>query len=224
MPSFFRPFLFFDRRPLSRRPAGPLYLSRAEQRDGEQRDIAPGAGPPLRFRKSGPWLSSPKTPNPLAGKNPGACRTAPSSAPLVARRPRPKTSRGVSSLRRPRDRDADRFGQSVLNPLRLIRNPGRKTPAARSGWFVFRVAPPRRHDEPAPPQLRSVARATVTLSAPVESFQTRSGARPAAPPTGLVRVIGFGFPGPGRPARGHSPGLWRCCRLRGSALQKLFTP
>ena len=38
--------IFFDRRPLSRRHAGPLYLSCAEQRDGEHRDIAPGAGPP----------------------------------------------------------------------------------------------------------------------------------------------------------------------------------
>ena len=62
------------------------------------------------------------------------------------------------------------------------------------------IAPPRRHEEPAPPQLRSVARATVTLSAPVESFQNRSGARPAAPPTGLVESVGFGFPGHGRPS------------------------
>ena len=99
----------------------------------------------------------------------------------------------------------------------MIRCPGRKTPAARSGRFAFRcrspaafvasavIAPPRRHEEPAPPQLRSVARATVTLSAPVESFQNRSGARPAAPPTGLVESVGFGFPGHGRPSAWPHP-------------------
>ena len=178
-------------------------MSCAEQRDGGQRDIAHGAGPPPRFRKPGPWLSSPKTPNPPAGKNPGACRTAPSSAPLVARRPRPKSSCGSSSLRLPRDRTAFCFGQSVPNPLRLIRAPRRKTPVARSGRFVFRVAPPRRPI--APPQLRSVARATGTLAASVDSSHPRSGARSAAPHTGLVGVVSRGFPGPGRPSASPLP-------------------
>jgi len=173
VPSFFRPFLFFDRRPLSRRHTGPLCLSRAEQRGGEHRDIARGAGPPPIATEN---------PKPIRRKKPRRLPRCSSSAPLVARRPRPKTSRGSSSLRRPRNRDASRFGQSVPKPLRLIRRPRRKTPAARSGWFVFRVAPPRRHEKPAPPQLRSVARVTETLSALSGSSQPRSGARPAAPP------------------------------------------
>ncbi len=191
MPSFFRPFFFFDRRPLSRRPAGPLYLSYAEQRDGEHRDIAPGAGlPPIATEK----------PKPIRRKKPRRLPRRSSSAPLVARRPRPKTSRGASSLRRTRNRDVGRFGQSVPKPLRLIRRSGRKTPAISSGWFVFWVATPRRHEERAPPPLRSVAHATVPSSAAFGSSHTRSGARPAALPTGLAGEFGFGSPAPGRPS------------------------
>ena len=119
----------------------------------------------------------------LAPETPVEKTPALSRRALVARRPRPKSARGASSLRRPRNQDADRCGQSVLvsglapsnhflaslgsvtNPLRLIRYPGRKTPADRCGWFAFRVAPPRR--PPAPPQLRSACRAVWRPPAPL---------------------------------------------------------
>ena len=165
MPSFFRSFLFFDRRPLSGPPAGPLYFSRGMEGRGPRGTQARGRAAAL----------APETP---VEKTPALSRRA-----LVARRPRPKSARGASSLRRPRNQDADRCGQSVLvsglapsnhflaslgsvtNPLRLIRYPGRKTPADRCGWFAFRVAPPRR--PPAPPQLRSACRAVWRPPAPL---------------------------------------------------------
>ena len=117
---FFIPssFLTVDRYP------GPQLgrsISPAEWRGGDQ-----GTQAPVRVA-----ALAPETP---VEKTPALSRRA-----LVARRPRPKNLRGASSLRRPRDRDAERCGQSVLvsglapsnhflaslgsvtNPLRLIR-------------------------------------------------------------------------------------------------------
>ena len=100
---------------------------------------------------------------PARRENPGSRRAAPSSAPLVARRPRTKNRAGPA-------RSVVRATGQL--PLRLDRSraapvgspPWRENPAARSGWFVLRVAPPRRPI--APPQLRSAACETVPPAAP----------------------------------------------------------
>ena len=194
---------------------------------------------------SGSWLSPPKPPNPPAGKNPGARRAAP-PRPIVrplGRSPAPPEKRARGQLA-PSPLRPDRlqlrpirsgFRASALQPFPRIPRLGHKTAPVGSPSgeknprrslrlirLLGRSAASAR--KPAPPQLRSVARATGTVSAPIRSSQPRSGARPAAPPTGLVGGVGFVFLVPAARPRGHSPGLWGCFRLRGSARQKLFTP
>ena len=81
----------------------------------------------------------------------------------------------------------------------MIRCPGRKTPAARSGWFAFRVAPPRRH--PAPPQLRSACRAVWRPSAPL------LGTSKAIHPVGRAHGFDLAFR-PTKPDAWNAAGLW----------------
>jgi hypothetical protein len=190
VPSFFRPSFFFDRRPLSRRHAGPLYLSRAEQRDGGQSDIAPGAGsPPIPT----------ENPKPIRRRKPRRLPRRSSSDPL-GRSPAPpeKLARVQLASSSPRpDRILLRSIRPKAAPVDSRR--GGKTPAARFGRFVFRVAPPRR--PPAPPQLRSACRAVGTPSAP------ELGTSKAFHPSGRAHGFDFWFNST-KPDTWNVAGLW----------------
>ncbi|MBK8871840.1 MAG: hypothetical protein IPN19_12620 [Elusimicrobia bacterium] len=81
----------------------------------------------------------------------------------------------------------------------MIRLSGRKTPAVRYGRFAFWVAPPCRPI--APPQLRSVARVTGTLSSPLLGTSTPFH------PVGRAHVFDFVVQ-PTKPDTWNVAGLW----------------
>jgi hypothetical protein len=139
VPSFFRPSFFFDRRPLSRRHAGPLYLSRAEQRDGGQSDIAPGAGsPPIPT----------ENPKPIRRRKPRRLPRRSSSDPL-GRSPAPPENLARVQLAPSPPQPGRRPLRSIRSKaLRLVRSPGRKllplAPVGSSFGSLRRVGPLRR--------------------------------------------------------------------------------